>query len=330
MAYTYNQSSNFQSSASFDQGSAPSRTLWYIQTFVFTLKHVLTYTRMGELDPWMDESYLRQLFWSLGEEVTCRLSVDKYGGAYSFIEFQSHEGANKVLQNMNGTQIPNTTKYFRLNWSSRDGNGNPMPTKQVHTPELFIPVTNTFCSVVNNNWNNGFCIFVGDLGADVDDTVLMQGFLRYPSVRSAKVMIDTITGNSRGFGFVKFLNEADQLSSIDEMQGVYVGSRPIRISLARPRNRFEANVNVPENEITTVFVGCLNNTITEEELRVFFGQCGEILAIKMITNKNIAFIQYEKRAAAERSIAELNGAHLGGAKLRLSFGRTQLNSGMGA
>lgn len=155
----------------------------------------------------------------------------------------------------------------------------------------------------------------------------MQGFLRYPSVRSAKVMMDTVTGNSRGFGFVKFLNEADQLSAIDEMQNVYIGSRPVRISMARPRNRFEA-ANVPENEITTVFVGCLNNTITEEELRAFFGTCGEILAIKMITNKNIAFIQYERRSSAERAIAELNGAHLGGAKLRLSFGRTQLNSGM--
>lgn len=167
------------------------------------------------------------------------------------------------------------------------------------------------------------------MGSEVDDTLLMQGFLRYPSVRSAKVMIDTITGNSRGFGFVKFLNEADQLSAIEEMQNVYIGSRPVRISMARPRNRFEITNNVPENEITTVFVGCLNNTITEEELRAFFGTCGEILAIKMITAKNIAFIQYERRSSAEKAIAELNGAHLGGAKLRLSFGRTQLNTGIG-
>lgn len=85
---------------------------------------------MGELESWMDESYLRQLFWSLGEEVTVRASVDKYGGAYAFIEFQSHEGANKILQSVNGTLIPNTSKYFRLNWSSRDGNGNPMPVNK--------------------------------------------------------------------------------------------------------------------------------------------------------------------------------------------------------
>jgi hypothetical protein len=84
---------------------------------------------MGELDQWMDENYIRQLWWSLGEEVSCRLSIDKYGGSYAFVEFTSHEGASKALATLNGTQIPNTTHYFKLNWSSRDGNGMPFANK---------------------------------------------------------------------------------------------------------------------------------------------------------------------------------------------------------
>lgn len=77
----------------------------------------------------MDENYLRQLWWSYGEEITCRISIDKYGGTYAFIDFQSHEGAGKLLQSLNGTQIPNTNKYFKLNWSNRDGNGVPIVNK---------------------------------------------------------------------------------------------------------------------------------------------------------------------------------------------------------
>jgi hypothetical protein len=75
---------------------------------------------MGELDSWMDENYLRQLWWSFGD-----------GGTYAFIDFNSHDAANKYLTSLNGSQIPNTNKFFKLNWSNRDGNGVPMNTKQV-------------------------------------------------------------------------------------------------------------------------------------------------------------------------------------------------------
>lgn len=84
---------------------------------------------MGELDQWMDENYIRQLWWSLGEEVSCRLSIDKYGGSYAFVEFNSHESASKALATLNGTQIPSTNHYFKLNWSSRDSNGMPFGSK---------------------------------------------------------------------------------------------------------------------------------------------------------------------------------------------------------
>lgn len=180
------------------------------------------------------------------------------------------------------------------------------------------------------NTGGDYSIFVGDLGADVDDNVLMAAFQsRYGSIRSAKVMIDPVTGYSRGFGFIRFFDENDQQRSLEEMQGVYVGSRPLRVSVARPRAKFDVGLSphTPESEITTVFVGGLNSTITEEELCAYFGTYGDILAVKIIPNKNIAFIQYEKRISAEQAIAELNGSHLGGAKLRLSFGRTQLNTG---
>lgn len=85
--------------------------------------------RMGELDPWMDDNYLRQLWWSMGQEVTCRISIDKYGGTYAFIDFTTHEAASKSLITFNGTQIPNTNKIFKLNWSNRDGNGMPLPQR---------------------------------------------------------------------------------------------------------------------------------------------------------------------------------------------------------
>jgi RNA recognition motif-containing protein len=37
---------------------------------------------------------------------------------YGFIEFISHEAAEKALQSYNGAQMPGTEHRFRLNWAS--------------------------------------------------------------------------------------------------------------------------------------------------------------------------------------------------------------------
>jgi RNA recognition motif-containing protein len=93
-----------------------------------------------------------------------------------------------------------------------------------------------------------------------------------------------MTGLSRGYGFVRFLDETEQQRAMVEMQGVYCGSRPMRISVATPKGRFGSNYNSawfigmssnwqnnpamyndPNN--TTVFVGGLTGAyVSEEEL----------------------------------------------------------------
>ena len=37
---------------------------------------------------------------------------------YGFVEFPNHEIAYKVFMLLNGTQIPNTNRNYKLNWAS--------------------------------------------------------------------------------------------------------------------------------------------------------------------------------------------------------------------
>lgn len=46
-------------------------------------------------------------------------------------------------------------------------------------------------------------------------------------------------GDSRGYGFVRFADETDQQRALTEMQGVIVGSKPIRVSIAAPKKYVE-------------------------------------------------------------------------------------------
>lgn len=47
-----------------------------------------------------------------------------------------------------------------------------------------------------------------------------------------QVITDPLTGRSKGYGFVRFGNEAERDRSLTEMSGHIINSRPIRVSVA--------------------------------------------------------------------------------------------------
>jgi hypothetical protein len=78
---------------------------------------------MGELEPWMDENFIKGVFLSsAGETVQVKVIRDKNSGnaGYCFVEFGSFDAANKALQ-LNGNPVPNSSRQFKLNWASGGG-----------------------------------------------------------------------------------------------------------------------------------------------------------------------------------------------------------------
>lgn len=128
---------------------------------------------------------------------------------YGFIEFVSHAAAERNLQAYNGTLMPNVEQNFRLNWASM-GAGEK---RSDDSPD--------------------YTIFVGDLAADVTDYMLQETFrANYPSLKGAKVVTDRLTGRTKGYGFVKFGDENEQLRAMTEMNGRFCSTRPMRIGPA--------------------------------------------------------------------------------------------------
>ncbi|XP_042346880.1 RNA-binding protein 42 [Plectropomus leopardus] len=89
------------------------------------------------------------------------------------------------------------------------------------------------------DWDSDdFRIFCGDLGNEVNDDILARAFSRYPSFLKAKVVRDKRTGKTKGYGFVSFKDPNDYVRAMREMNGKYVGSRPIKLrkSMWKDRN----------------------------------------------------------------------------------------------
>lgn len=100
-----------------------------------------------------------------------------------------------------------------------------------------------------SDWpDDDFRIFCGDLGNDVNDELLTRTFNKFPSFQRAKVIRDKRTGKSKGFGFVSFKEPQDFIRAMKEMDGRYVGSRPIKLRKSSWKNRSFEVVKRKEKE----------------------------------------------------------------------------------
>ena len=77
------------------------------------------------------------------------------------------------------------------------------------------------------------------------DDELRALFQAHGQVASASVVMDRLTGRSRGFGFVDMANDEDGQKAIRALNGAAVGGRSIAVNEARQQER-EARMQAME------------------------------------------------------------------------------------
>ena len=77
--------------------------------------------------------------------------------------------------------------------------------------------------------DNDFRIYCCNLGNEVTDEILANAFRKYTSFAMCKVIRDKKTEKGKGFGFVSLLECDDYIKAMREMDGKYVGNRPIKL-----------------------------------------------------------------------------------------------------
>merc|ERR1719335_658231 len=81
-----------------------------------------------------------------------------------------------------------------------------------------------------DDWpKDDYRLFCGDLGNEVTDDLLANAFRKYSSFQKAKVIRDKRTGKTKGYGFVSFSAPEDMVAALRDVNGRYVGNRPVRL-----------------------------------------------------------------------------------------------------
>ena len=78
-------------------------------------------------------------------------------------------------------------------------------------------------------------IYVGNLAYTTTDEDLRTSFEAYGRVDSARVVMDKMTSQSKGFGFVEMSNASEAQASIAGLNGKDLGGRSLNVNEARPK-----------------------------------------------------------------------------------------------
>ncbi|MEI6304760.1 MAG: RNA-binding protein [Candidatus Taylorbacteria bacterium] len=78
-------------------------------------------------------------------------------------------------------------------------------------------------------------LFVGSLAWGTTEATLKKHFEQAGAVESAAVIMDKMSGRSKGFGFVEMASDADAESAVSKLNGSELDGRKIVVSEARPK-----------------------------------------------------------------------------------------------
>ena len=77
-------------------------------------------------------------------------------------------------------------------------------------------------------------LYVGGLSYDTSDATLKEAFAQAGTVESATIIMDKMSGRSKGFGFVEMSSDAEAGKAIEMLNGKELDGRTITVNEARP------------------------------------------------------------------------------------------------
>eukprot|EP00045_Choanoeca_perplexa_P006078 m.51702 g.51702 ORF g.51702 m.51702 type:complete len:324 (-) comp13452_c0_seq1:266-1237(-) len=148
-------------------------------------------------------------------------------------------------------------------------------------------------------------IFIGGLKWETDEEHLKAYFSRFGEVVDCIVMMNTSTGQSRGFGFVTFQSK-DSVDDVLASSPHSLDGRQIDPKRAVPRGRPQN----PEQRVRKIFVGGLSPDINEDVLKHFFSQFGRVVDVLIQKDRETSrprgfgFVTFETEAEAEEALTK--------------------------
>jgi polyadenylate-binding protein len=246
---------------------------------------------VGDLHPDVTESTLFEHFNATVGAVAsirvCRNAVTRRSLCYAYVNFNTHDEARRALDELNNEELKG--RPMRIMWSHRDpslrrsGNGN---------------------------------IFIKNLEKSIDNKSLYDTFADFGDILSCKVVTDE-HGESKGFGFVHFVRDADADKAIEMVNGKMIAGQQIFAAKFVSKRDRQMALGSKALQFTNVFVKNLPTSMDEDGLKKLCEDFGVVSSHVIMkddnnTSKGFGFVNFETPEAAAAAVDGLNGKEVGG------------------
>ncbi|CEP13864.1 hypothetical protein [Parasitella parasitica] len=261
---------------------------------------------VGNLDQRVTDDMLLECFSPMGAITNTKIVAPSVN--YGFVEFAEPNSADRAIQELNGYKV--LDYEIKVNWAQQGQHSQKEETPNHHQ------------------------IFIGDLAPEITDELLSQAFGVFGNLVNAHVMRDTMSGNSRGFGFVAYREKSEADQAIASMNGELLGSRNIRVNWATQKGQSDAPSPRPGQQlpyetvlqqtpgyVTSVYVGNLPPNTSDNDLLQPFQRFGFIQEVKLQADKGFAFVKLDTHQNAANAIVHLQSMNINGREAKLSWGK---------
>ncbi|EPQ13047.1 ELAV-like protein 2 [Myotis brandtii] len=163
----------------------------------------------------MTQEELKSLFGSIGEIESCKLVRDKITGqslGYGFVNYIDPKDAEKAINTLNGLRLQTKTiKVQRLVevWASHAYKASPI---KLFKEEVSYARPSS-ASIRDAN------LYVSGLPKTMTQKELEQLFSQYGRIITSRILVDQVTGISRGVGFIRFDKRIEAEEAIKGLNG---------------------------------------------------------------------------------------------------------------
>ena len=122
-------------------------------------------------------------------------------------------------------------------------------------------------------------LFIGGLSYNSTEDDVREYFERFGRLEDCVVMKFPDSGRSRGFGFITF-EKAYMVDDCQKSRPHELGGKAIECKRATPKQ--DAKKPEAQASVKKIFIGGLNDEVTDADLETYFGSYGRVLNVEQM------------------------------------------------